>query len=112
MSNLNKTPMKAPDYRFFWWQDYTDFLKKTARNLEDDLSDLFRFNRYGENPDNEASVVNLIHSGLLALAEIAQKQADKNKINLSQYEDFCEYWVFGRGKWNGLQEFLHKEVNS
>ncbi|MBQ3695051.1 MAG: hypothetical protein IJR43_04610 [Synergistaceae bacterium] len=112
MTDLNKTPMKAPDYRFFWWQDYTNFLRKAASNLENILSDEFRFNRYNEEPDNEAAVVNLIHSGLLALADIAQKQTDKNKINLSQYEDFCEYWVFGRGKWNGLQEFLQKEANS
>ena len=110
MTDLNKTPLKAPDTRFFWWQDYAHTLKKSASYLENDLSDLFRFNRYGEEPDNEAAVVSLIHSGLLALAQIAQKQADKNKINLSQYENFCEYWVYGRGQWHGLHEFLQQEV--
>lgn len=111
MTDFNKTPLKSPDFRFWWWHDYAELLDKYASRLEDDLSDLFRFNRYGEEPDNEAAVVSLIHSGLLALAEIAQKQADKNEINLSQYEKFCEYWVFGRGKWNGLQEFLQQEAD-
>ena len=110
MTDLNKTPMKAPDTRFFWWQDYAHSLKKAASNLEDDLEFCFRFNQYNEEPDAEAAVVNLIHNGLLALADIAQKQADKNKINLSQFEDFCEYWVFGRGEWNGLHEFLQQEA--
>lgn len=112
MTELNKTRMKNPEFRFWWWQVYAELLDKYASRLEDDLSDLFRFNQFNEEPDNEASVVSLIHSGLLALAEIAQKQADKNKINLSQFEDFCEYWVSGRGEWNGLQEFLQKEANS
>ena len=110
MTDLNKNPMKNPDYRFFWWEDYARSLKMAASNLEDELSDLFRFNKYGEEPDNEASVVNLIHSGMLALAQIAQKQADKNRKNLSQYEKFCEYWVFGRGEWHGLHEFLQQEA--
>ena len=111
MTDLNKTPMKAPDYRYFWWLDYTEFLKKTASNLEDVLEDEFRFNQFNEQPDNEASAVNLILNGLQALIMVAQKQTDKNKINLAQFEDFCEYWVHGRGEWNGLQEFLRKEAN-
>ena len=111
MTDFNKTPLANPDVRFFWWQDYTDFLKKIASNLEDELSDTFRFNKYNELPDNEASAVNLILNGLQALIMVAQKQTDKNKINLAQFEDFCEYWLHGRGEWNGLQEFLRKEAN-
>ena len=111
MSN-RESPMTNPEFRFFWWQDYSRFLKKTASNLEDVLENDFRFNQFGEEPDNEASVVSLIHSGLLALADIAHKQAEKNGKIFSQYEDFCEYWVHGNGEWHGLQEFLRKEASS
>lgn len=106
MTDFNKTPMKSPDFRFWWWKDYADTLQKYASRLEDELSDTFRFNRYGEEPDADAAVVNLIHNGLLALADVAHKQTQKAEKNFALYEDFCEYWVFGRGEWHGLQEFL------
>lgn len=109
MVDFNKTPMAHPDFRYFWWLDYTASLKKYARNLENELSDLFRFNRYGEYPDNDAAPANLIHNGLIALVNIAQEQTQKSKQNFEQYEKFCDYWVRGNGEWHGLQEFLAKE---
>ena len=112
MIELNKTPMANPDVRFFWWQDYSDFLKKIASNLEDELYDNFRFNQFNEQPDVDAPIAKMILDGLYQLADVAQNHTNKLRKPLELYDKFCDYWVHGNGEWHGLQEFLQQHLRS
>lgn len=112
MTDLNKTPLKNLPIRYEWWNNYAQFLKKTANNLEDSLYDVFRDERYGETPDVDAPIARHILNVLYELADFAKEHADSLKKPLDQYERFIWYWQFGRGEWNGMQEFLHEEASN
>ena len=110
MIDFNKNPLKHIDERSRWWQEFSEKILKVASNLEDELYDTFRDGRYGEFPDVDAPIVRRFVDLLYGIYEDAQHHQQDVEVAEAQFDAFCNYWVHGQGKWNGIHEFLQEEV--